>query len=175
MPYLVNGQPVPEEWIREEEQRLTRDLRFQTIADEAERARQLRVAAEHSAIDRMLVELGAASDPRPVDTQAVEQEVERQKQASNGRGSVDKGALRQSIRAAVPPAAYMCGDDGRSAPGGATQGGSFLSGEPGELSQPGVISGGPHCKARRPGAQCGGSAGGDRGGAGRVGARAAVC
>src|ERR1035438_6113161 len=48
MPYLVNGQPVPEEWIREEEQRLTRDLRFQTIADEAERARQLRVAAARS-------------------------------------------------------------------------------------------------------------------------------
>src|ERR1039458_5435269 len=62
MPYLVNGQPVPEEWIREEEQRLTRDLRFQTIADEAERARQLRVAAEDSGIARLLVERGAASE-----------------------------------------------------------------------------------------------------------------
>src|ERR1039458_8655332 len=31
MPYLVNGQPVPEEWIREEEQRIGPDLRFNAI------------------------------------------------------------------------------------------------------------------------------------------------
>jgi peptidyl-prolyl cis-trans isomerase C len=88
---------VPEEWIGEEEQRLARDLRFQTIADEAERARQLRIAAQHLAIDRMLVEQAAANDPGPVDAQAVEQELQRQKQAANGGGSVDEGVLRKAI------------------------------------------------------------------------------
>src|ERR1035438_8383913 len=89
MPYLVNGQPVPEEWIREEEQRLTRDLRFQTIADEAERARQLRVAAEHSAIDRMLVELGAASD-RGLSIRR------RSSRKSNGRNKPPTAAARST-------------------------------------------------------------------------------
>ena len=97
MPYLINGQPLPEEWIREEEQRIGPDLRFNAIADEAERARQLRIAAQHSAIDRMLVEQTAAQDPRPIDPQAVEQEVQRQKQAGNGRTASDDGLLRQWV------------------------------------------------------------------------------
>src|ERR1022692_2443408 len=97
MPYLINGQPLPEEWIREEEQRLGRDLRFNAIADEAGRVRQLRIAAQHSAIDRMLVEQAAAEDPRPIDPQAVEQEVQRQKQAGNGRTASDDSLLRQWV------------------------------------------------------------------------------
>ena len=97
MPYLVNGQPVPEQWIREEEQRIGHDLRLETIADEAERARQLRIAAEHSAIDRMLVEQAAAQDPRPIDARAVEQEVQRQKQAGNGGAAFDDAFLRQWV------------------------------------------------------------------------------
>ena len=97
MPYLVNGQPVPEEWIREEEERTSHDLRLNAIADEAERARQLRIAAQHSAIDRMLVEQAAAQDPRPIDPQAVEQELQRQKQAGNCRTAFDDSFLRQSV------------------------------------------------------------------------------
>ena len=97
MPYLVNGQPVPEEWIREEEQRLGHDLRFNAIADKAERERQLRIAAQHSAIDRMLVEQAAARDPRPIDSQAIMQEVQRQKQAGNCRTAFDDSFLRQSV------------------------------------------------------------------------------
>src|ERR1017187_9897977 len=123
MPYLVNGQPVPEEWIREEEQRLGHDLRFNAIADKAERERQLRIAAQHSAIDRMLVEQAAAQDSRPVDPQAVEQEVQRQKQASNCRTAFDDSFLRQSVErqfrlqrthaemvagAAQPPSPHAC-------------------------------------------------------------------
>jgi hypothetical protein len=38
MPYLVNGQMVPEELVRQEFERLSRDLRFQTIPDEVARA-----------------------------------------------------------------------------------------------------------------------------------------
>jgi len=119
MPYLVNWQPVPQAWIREEEERLGRDLRFQSIADEAERARQLRIAAQQSAIDRMVVEQAAAKDPRPIDPQAIEQEVQRQKQAGNCRTAFDDGLLRQQVErlfrlqrlhaemtaGAVPPAA----------------------------------------------------------------------
>lgn len=108
-----------EEWVREEEQRLGHDVRFQAITDEAERERQLRIAAQHLAIDRMLVEQAAAKDPRPVDPRAVEQEVQRQKQAANCRSAFDDGALRQwterqfrlqrthadMVAGAVPPAA----------------------------------------------------------------------
>ena len=32
MPYLINGQPIPEELIREESERLARDVHFQNIA-----------------------------------------------------------------------------------------------------------------------------------------------
>jgi parvulin-like peptidyl-prolyl isomerase len=97
MPYLVDGQLIPEEWIGEEENRLSHDLRFKAIADEAERARQLRIAAHHSAIDRMLVEQTAAKDPRPIDPQAVEREVLRQKQTGNCRTAFDDTHLRQWI------------------------------------------------------------------------------
>jgi len=97
MPYLVNGQPVPEAWIREEEERLGQDLRLKAIADEAERARQLRTAAQHSAIDRMVVEQAAARDPRPIDPNALEQEVQRQKQAGNCRTAFDDSFLRQWV------------------------------------------------------------------------------
>jgi parvulin-like peptidyl-prolyl isomerase len=97
MPHLVNWQPVPAAWIREEEERLSHDLQFQSIADAAERARQLRIAAQHSAIDRIVVEQAAAKDPRPIDRRAVEQEVQRQKQAANCRTAFDDKLLRQGI------------------------------------------------------------------------------
>ena len=97
MPYLVNGQLVPEELVRQESQRIERDLRWNTIADESERAQRLRAAAEQSAIDRIILGQAAVNDPRPADRQAVEQEMKRQK-ASAGYGSaIDEGFLRQQI------------------------------------------------------------------------------
>jgi peptidyl-prolyl cis-trans isomerase C len=97
MPYLVNGQRVPEAWFREEEQRLGHDLRLNAIADEAERARQLRIAAQNSAIDRMLVEQATAQDPRPIDAQTIEQEVRRQRQAGNRGTAFEDSFLRQWV------------------------------------------------------------------------------
>jgi peptidyl-prolyl cis-trans isomerase C len=97
MPYQVNGQLVAEELIREEEARIGRDLRWSTIPDEAERARRLRTAAEQSAIERMLVAQAASSDPRPIDSAAVEQEVARQKSAAGCRNAFDDSLLRRRI------------------------------------------------------------------------------
>jgi len=97
MPYMVNGQLVPEDMIRQEGERIGRDLRWQSIPDEAERARLLRCAAERSAIDRVLVEQAAASDPRPIDAGALEEEVRRQKAQWGCRSAFDDSQLRQWI------------------------------------------------------------------------------
>ena len=56
MPYVANGQPVAEELIRQESERIGRDLRWRSVPDEAERASRIRAAAEHSAVNRILVE-----------------------------------------------------------------------------------------------------------------------
>jgi hypothetical protein len=63
MPYLVNGQLVPEELVREEFGRIGRDPQWQSIPDLTERANRLRAAAEQSAQDRMLIEQIAAGAP----------------------------------------------------------------------------------------------------------------
>ena len=95
MPYKVNGQPVPEELIREEGGRIGRDPRWQGIPDEAARAAQIRSAAENSAIGRILVEQAAASDPRPIDPQLIEREVQQMKSGANCRSAFDDTAVRQ--------------------------------------------------------------------------------
>jgi parvulin-like peptidyl-prolyl isomerase len=97
MPYLVNGQAVSEELIRQESERIGRDLRWKTIPDEAERARRLRAAAEYSAIDRVLVEQAAANDPRPIDASAFEQALEQQKLTGGCREAFDDSLLRRQI------------------------------------------------------------------------------
>jgi parvulin-like peptidyl-prolyl isomerase len=94
MPYIVNGQPVPAELVREESKRLSRDLRWQSIPDEAERALQLEAAAEQSAIDKLLIEQAAAADPRPIEPANLESEVARVKSNGNGSGTPDDTALR---------------------------------------------------------------------------------
>src|ERR1022692_4324045 len=95
MPYVVNGQPITEDQVREEERRIGRDPRWMTIPDEGTRAARLRAAAERSAIARTLVEQAAASDPRPVDPNLIEQEVRRAKTAGNCRGAFDDSAVRR--------------------------------------------------------------------------------
>src|ERR1035438_5801137 len=78
MPYLVNGQLVPEELVREEFGRIGRDPQWQSIPDLTERARRLRAAAEQCAQERVLIEQAAVNDPRPIDPVALEQEIARQ-------------------------------------------------------------------------------------------------
>jgi peptidyl-prolyl cis-trans isomerase C len=97
MPYFVNGQPVPEELVRQESERIARDLRWRDISDEAERARRIHAAAEQAAIDRVLVEQAAAGDPRPVDPNMVASEVQRLKGQWGCRAAFDDGQLRQWV------------------------------------------------------------------------------
>jgi hypothetical protein len=85
MPYSVNGQLVSEDCVRAEEERLRHDPQWQGIADEAERARRVRAAAEFSAVDVMLVEQIAASDPRPIDSALLERELQKQRAIGNCR------------------------------------------------------------------------------------------
>jgi hypothetical protein len=94
MPYLVNGQLVSEELIREESGRIGHDPQWQTIPDPAERAQRLRAAAEQSAQDRILIEQAAANDPRPIDAAALEREVQRQKAQWGCRSAFDENQLR---------------------------------------------------------------------------------
>lgn len=95
MPIVVNGEQVPEEWIREERARVSRDLRWAAIPDPAQREAPLCHAAEHSAINRMLLEQAAAADPRPIDHVVLDAEVSRQKSAGGCGNSFDDTMLRQ--------------------------------------------------------------------------------
>lgn len=92
---LVNGQPVPEELIREESARIGRDPQWSTIQDPAERAKRLRAAAEHCAQDRVLIEQAAERDPRPVDSVLLEQELARQEAQWGCRSAFDREELRR--------------------------------------------------------------------------------
>jgi parvulin-like peptidyl-prolyl isomerase len=99
MPYVVNGQPVSEELIRQECERLGRDAQWQSIADETERAQRLRAAVESSAVDRILIAQVAAGDPRPIDAAALKQEVQRQKDQWGRRSVLDGAQVRQAVEA----------------------------------------------------------------------------
>jgi hypothetical protein len=83
MPFFVNGQLVTDERVGREELRIARDPQWQSIVDEAERAKRLRAAAEFAAVDVMLVEQIAAGDPRPVDAALMEQQLRMQRSAAN--------------------------------------------------------------------------------------------
>jgi parvulin-like peptidyl-prolyl isomerase len=97
MPYLVNGQIVPGERVRAEEQQLAGDPRcgWQNIVDETERARRLRAAAEQSAVTKTLVEQAAANDSRPIEAELIEREVQRQKETGGCRGVFDDTVVRR--------------------------------------------------------------------------------
>jgi hypothetical protein len=94
MPYSVNGQLVPEELIKEEFGRIGRDPQWNVIADLNERASRLRAAAEQCAQERLLIEQAAASDPRPVDAIALQQEIQRQQAQWGCRSAFDHDQLR---------------------------------------------------------------------------------
>ncbi len=95
MKYLVNGQAVPEDLISQESARISRDLRWQAIPGDGERAARLRAAAVQSAIDKVLVEQAAARDPRPIDPGVIEEEVARTKSGGMCRSAFDDSAARQ--------------------------------------------------------------------------------
>jgi hypothetical protein len=97
MPIVVNGEAIPEAVIREERDRVSRDLRWTSIPNVAERTQRIQDAAEHSAVNRVVFEQAAARDPRPVDPAAVEREVERQKLAGACRTAYDDRLLRRWI------------------------------------------------------------------------------
>jgi len=97
MPYYVNGQLVPEDLIHREAAQISRDPRWSNITDQAERVKRLRAVAEWSAQDKVLIAQAAANDPRPIDPQLIEQQVERLKENGNYRGAFDQIALRQIV------------------------------------------------------------------------------
>jgi peptidyl-prolyl cis-trans isomerase C len=101
MPYVVNGDIVPEELIHQELGRLRGDPQWQRIRDEADRARRLRAASEYSAIDRTLVAQAAARDARPIDPALIEQEVLRHKAAGNRGGARDDSMVRRWIEGSL--------------------------------------------------------------------------
>jgi peptidyl-prolyl cis-trans isomerase C len=97
MPWLVNGQLVPEELIRQEEAQIACDPRWKSIADEGERAKHIRTAAERAAQDKTLLSQEAARDTRPVDPALLAQHVARLKQNGGCRAAFDDTAVRQVV------------------------------------------------------------------------------
>ncbi|HXM43296.1 MAG TPA: peptidylprolyl isomerase [Bryobacteraceae bacterium] len=97
MPWIVNGQPVPEDLIQQESAQIARDPRWKNIADEGERAKRLRAAAEHAAQDKMLISQAAARDLRPVDPGLVAQQVARIKKNGSCRSAFDDTSVRQVV------------------------------------------------------------------------------
>jgi hypothetical protein len=97
MPYLVNGQLVTDDRIRAEEARTARHPKWRDIPDEATRAKRIRAEAEFSAIDALLVEQIASSDPRPVDPVQIEHHLRTQKAMGNGRNTHDDRQVRAQV------------------------------------------------------------------------------
>ena len=97
MPYIVNGQIVPEELIRQQNELLDRDPQWNTIKDAGVRAQQVRAAAESSAADQLLIAQIAAADPRPLDPGAIACEVQRLRSQPGCRGSLDDEGTRAFI------------------------------------------------------------------------------
>jgi parvulin-like peptidyl-prolyl isomerase len=85
MPYMVNGQIVTEQVILEESENIARDPSWRRIVDESERSKRLRAAAEHSAVDRILIEQIALCDPRPINPADIESAAAQMKAQSGCR------------------------------------------------------------------------------------------
>ena len=64
------------------------------VLDVEERSRMLRAAAERSATDAVLIDQLAANDPRPIEAEVIEREIERAKTANGCRSAFDEAALR---------------------------------------------------------------------------------
>ena len=88
---------MPEELIRQEEAQIACDPRWKSIADEGERAKHIRTAAERAAQDKTLLSQEAARDTRPVDAALLAQHVARLKQNGGCRSAFDDTAVRQVV------------------------------------------------------------------------------
>lgn len=88
---------MPEELIRQEAEQIANHPSWKGIADEGERARRVRAAAEQAAVDKTLISQAAARDPRPVDPAAVAGQVARLKKNGGCRSGYDDTALRQVV------------------------------------------------------------------------------
>jgi uncharacterized protein (TIGR02391 family) len=102
MPYLVNGQLVPEELIREECMRIAKDPQWQRILDPTEREQRLRFAAERCAQERMLIEQVAAK--------AVEVAV--RKAGGYEEGELGRKLMRKAFESESGPLADMTLESG---------------------------------------------------------------
>jgi len=96
MPWFVNKQLVPEELIRQEEEVIARHPGWLRIADEAERARQIRDATLRSAQNKILVAQAAAADPRPIEAWLIAQRLPEFRRA-NGNRALDDAAARKVL------------------------------------------------------------------------------
>jgi parvulin-like peptidyl-prolyl isomerase len=97
MPYYINGQLLPEEFIRQQAGQIARHPGWNNIADDGERQKRIWADAVRSAQDQALIAQEAGKDPRPIDSQHIEQEVERLKKNGNCRQAYDDSAIRQVV------------------------------------------------------------------------------
>jgi parvulin-like peptidyl-prolyl isomerase len=97
MPITINGQPLSEERILAEEERLAGTPQWKMAAGHPEYSQRLRAAAEQVAIDRALIELSAINDPRPIDARLIEDALHRLQGAENAGGDADGGEVRHAV------------------------------------------------------------------------------
>jgi hypothetical protein len=92
MPVFVNGELIPSEAIREEGQSLRQRPEWRDLPDDIESSIRPRQEAELRMIDCVLLRQAADKDNRPVDSGAVDREIERLRAENGGcRSAVDEG------------------------------------------------------------------------------------
>jgi parvulin-like peptidyl-prolyl isomerase len=101
MAITVNGQRVPEELIREEQQRVASDLRWQSVLESTDREIRMRKAAEQAAVNRMLLEQAAQADPRPVNPAEIQAEAARLMKSAGCRSAYDDTLLRSHVERTI--------------------------------------------------------------------------
>lgn len=101
MPILVNGDLVPEEFIREESERAASLAQAEDIADPLERSIRVREAAEAAAIDRTLFRQVRDQLGEPVDSALVEEQLDRLRREAPEGSALDEAALRREIEETI--------------------------------------------------------------------------
>lgn len=97
MPILVNGEVIPQEFIRDEERRLAQSPEWRVIPEALEKGMHLRHLAEASVIDRVLLRQAADLDPRPIDAAVIATHVKHLTAAQGCRVLFDEGPLARQI------------------------------------------------------------------------------
>jgi len=96
MPITVNGQPIEDEAVEAEAERMRPEFE-RTFADEdtAEREARLQQWARENAIERMLLEQAARADDEPTPEEQLEQALEQAKRQAGE--TVDEAELREDV------------------------------------------------------------------------------